>query len=102
MRPRVATVLAAINSVDLNRGPDRVMVARIDRDIGHLGRTGETFLRDIDRELLPLFPAVNRTKDRGRFWPRKGHVRGARMPRHRTKLRSRHRRFGQFPNWRLV
>src|SRR6266446_6492678 len=97
MSPRLAAVFAAINSVNLNRGPDRAMVARIDRDIGDLGRTGEALLGDIDREFLPLFPAVNRTKDPGRLGAGKDHVTVAGMPRHRPNLSSVHRRFDKFP-----
>src|SRR5260370_3230827 len=97
MLPSVSAVEASIYAVDLDREPYRARVARIDRDVRHLRRTGEAFLRDVNGQLFKFLAAIGRTINSGWLGANENDVRVGRMPSHGPDLRPVHRRIKHLP-----
>src|SRR5260370_12770699 len=97
MLPSVSSVEASIYAVDLDRHPYRARVARIDRDVRHLRRTGEAFLGDVNGQLFKFLAAIGRTINSGWLGANENDVRVGRMPGHGPDLRPVHRRIQHSP-----
>src|SRR6202158_1961178 len=67
MAPALAAIAAAVNAVDLDADPNRAWIARIEYDVGDLGRSGEALLRDWDPKPLPSLAAIERAEHGGRL-----------------------------------
>src|SRR6266851_1989888 len=100
MLPSVSAVEASIYAVDLDRHPYRARVARIDRDVRHLRRTGEAFLGDVNGQLFKFLAAIGRTINSGWLGPTENDVRVGRMPGHgaRQQVKRVMRSDGEVPN----
>ena len=96
MAPGVATVAAAVHAVDLDAHPNRARVARIEYDVGDLGRSGEALLGDRDRKPLPSLAAIERAEHRRRLGAGIDDRGVLRMNRDRPNLHPVHRRRHQF------
>src|SRR5579871_4589850 len=86
MRPGLAVVARAIDSIDLDTDPDRLLITRIDDDVGDLGRAREASLGHRNLELLPGLAPITRTIDRRMLGAEEHRVGFAGMKRDRPDL----------------
>src|SRR5262249_52085249 len=96
-RPRISTIPAAEDPVDLHPHPDRTGILRVKHNVRDFRRTGKTFWSDVDGQLFPVPTSILGTEHGRRFSASKNNVRVCRMDGDRPDLLTIHGRFQQVP-----